>query len=171
MSRKWIDTIFILALTFAGTSNAGSIRKLSPHVTVCEGSVNGSIIEQNGQFLVIYGDPEQRLQKADKVLFTHSRRDIVWAGRRLVENGAESVVPKKEVDQFTEVRRFWSEFVQKRFHDYQQQSTKVLIEPLNVSHTVGEGDTIRWEDISIQVLDTPGYTRGSVSYFLDIDGR
>ena len=51
MSRKWIVTIFILALTFAGTSNAGSIRKLSPHVTVCEGSVNGSIIEQNGQFL------------------------------------------------------------------------------------------------------------------------
>jgi len=171
MLKKGIATVFILALTFPGALRAGSIRELSPHVSACEGSVNGVFIEQNGKTLVIYGDPEQRLQKADKVLFTHSRRDIIWAGRRLVENRAESIIGKNEIEQFTKTNLFWSEFVQKRFHDYQQQSTKIPAEPLSISRTVGGGDTIKWEDISIEVLDTPGYTRGSVSYFLDIDGR
>ncbi|UCF15160.1 MAG: MBL fold metallo-hydrolase, partial [Phycisphaerales bacterium] len=163
--------IFVLALTFPGASRASGIRKLSSHVTVCEGSVNGVFIERNGRFLVIYGDPEQRLQRADKVLFTHSRRDLVWAGRRLVEGGAESIAPKDEVDQFNKVDQFWSAFVQKRFHDYNQQSTKIPIEPLGISRTVGGGDKIEWKNVTIQVLDTPGYTRGSVSYLLDIDGK
>jgi len=89
----------------------------------------------------------------------------------LVEAGAESIVPNKEIEQFTGADRFWAEFVQKRFHDYKQQSTKVPTKALSVSRAVGGGDTIEWENISIQVMDTPGYTRGSVSYFLDIDAR
>ncbi len=171
MPRKGFASIFILLVIFSVKSDASSIRKLSPHVTVCEGPVNGVFIRQDGRSLVIYGDPEQHLQKADKVLFTHSRRDVIWAGRRLVEGGAEAIVPKNEVEQFTETDRFWSEFVQKRFHDTRQQSTKIPIKPLQVSRAVWESDTIEWKDISIQVTDTPGYTRGSVSYFLDVDGR
>ncbi|MHC4121884.1 MAG: MBL fold metallo-hydrolase, partial [Planctomycetota bacterium] len=171
MLQKGIITGFILIVVFAGATDAGSIRKLSPHVSVCEDSVNGVFIEADGQFLVVYGDPDERLEKADKVLFTHSRRDIVWAGRRLVENGAESVVPQAEVDEFVKVDEFWSAFAEKRFHDYNQQTTKILTEPLSAGRTVGGDDTIEWRDISIQVLNTPGYTRGSVSYFLDVDGK
>jgi glyoxylase-like metal-dependent hydrolase (beta-lactamase superfamily II) len=171
MLRKWIITVLILVAAFAAESGAGNVRKLSPHVSVCRGSVNGAFIERDGQFLVIYGDPDTLLNKADKVLFTHSRRDVVWAGRRLVENGAESVVPQKEVDSFAKVDDFWSAFTKGRFHDYAQQPTKILTEPLSVSRTVSGGDTIKWKDTSIAVLDTPGYTRGAVSYFLDIDGR
>lgn len=171
MSRKGITTGFILVLTLSGISDAVNVRKLSPHVSVCEGPVNGVFIEREGKVLVIYGDPDKQLEKADKVLFTHSRRDLVWAGRWLVDAGAEAMVPQKELDRFTKVDEFWSDFVQKRFHDYNQQTTKILTEPLKVGRTVQGGDVIEWKGLSIQVLDTPGYTRGSVSYFVDVDNR
>ncbi|MHC4168365.1 MAG: MBL fold metallo-hydrolase [Planctomycetota bacterium] len=171
MLRKGIATILLLILTFLGTAGEAGVQKLSPHVSIFEGSVNGVFIERDGQCLVIYGDPGGQLKEADKVLFTHSRRDIVWAGRKLVERGAESIVPQGEVDKFNKVDDYWSAFVDKRFHDYNQQGTKILTEPLSVSRAVRGGDTIKWQNISIQVLDTPGYTRGAVSYFLDTDGK
>jgi len=170
--RKWIAaiSIFGLCLTPADTCRADAVVKLSPHVSVCQEAVNGVLIEKDGRTLVIYGDPAGRLKKADKVLFTHCRRDVVWAGRELVENGAESVVPASEVAHFTNVNDFWLSFVKGRFHDYKQQTTKILTRPLKVSHTASGADVLRWQDIPIRVLETPGYTRGAVSYFADIDG-
>lgn len=171
MKRKSTRTsIFVLILLATSICHAGSIIKLSPHVSVHQGAVNGVFIERNGRTLVIYGDPDEHLKEADKVLFTHCRRDVVWAGRNLTEHQTEFVVPQKEVDNFTKVDDFWRSFVKVRFHDYKQQTTKILTKPLRVNQTVSDGDTITWQDLSILVLDTPGYTRGAVSYFVDVDG-
>jgi glyoxylase-like metal-dependent hydrolase (beta-lactamase superfamily II) len=161
---------FLLVLILASVCYGDSIVRLSPHVSVRQNTVNGVFIEKNGRMLVIYGDPGASLKEADKVLFTHSRRDVVWAGRRLVENGAESVVPAGEVDKFTKVDHFWSSFVTGRFHDYVQQTTKVLTEPLKVGRIVAEADMLDWQGATIAVIDTPGYTSGSVSYFITVDG-
>lgn len=169
--RKNIIIRSIVILALAGVARAGAVQELSPRVSICQDSVNGVFIESQGKRLVIYGDPAGRLEKAAKVLFTDSRRDLVWAGRRLVENGAESVVPADQIDKFTNVDDFWSAFVKNRYHDYDQQTTKILTEPLKVSRTVRGGDVIEWEDLSVRVLDTPGYSRGSVSYFVDVDGK
>lgn len=171
MIRKNIIIRSIVILALAGVARAGAVQELSPRVSICQDSVNGVFIESQGKRLVIYGDPAGRLEKAAKVLFTDSRRDLVWAGRRLVENGAESVVPADQIDKFTNVDDFWSAFVKNRYHDYDQQTTKILTEPLKVSRTVRGGDVIEWEDLSVRVLDTPGYSRGSVSYFVDVDGK
>lgn len=171
MIRNSVIFRSIVILALAGMSDAGEVQKLSPRVSICRDAVNGVFIQSQGRRLVIYGDPAGRLKKADKVLFTDSRRDLVWAGRRLVENGAESVVPAKQVDKFAKVDDFWAAFVKKRYHDYDQQTTKILTEPLSVSRTVRGGDVIEWNDLSVRVLDTPGYSRGSVSYFVDVDGK
>jgi len=170
MKRRIVPvTIFALVLILATVCHAESIVELSPHVTVYQDTVNGVFIEKDGQTLVIYGDPGGNLKKADKVLFTHSRRDVVWAGRELVDNGAASVVPAGETDNFTKVNDFWTSFAKARFHDYQQQTTKIPIIPLRVDRKVGEGDIINWQNMPIKVIDTPGYTRGSISFFLTVD--
>ncbi len=154
-----------------------ALVRLSPHVSVCQDTVNGVFIEDTGRTLVIYGDPAGYLsagrltaEKADMVLFTHSRRDVVWAGRKLVEGGAESIVPRAEADNFTKVNDFWLSFANRRFHDSEQQTTKILTEPLKVGRAVAGGEQIGWQHTSIRVLDTPGYTRGAVSYFINVDG-
>jgi glyoxylase-like metal-dependent hydrolase (beta-lactamase superfamily II) len=160
----------LAVLTFAGVCRAEA-ESLSPHVQISRGAVNGVCLEQNGHRLVVYGDPQGCWKTADMVLFTHGRRDVVWAGRTLVEGGAQSIVPAAEAEQFTRVEDFWTGFWEKRFHDYTQQSTRILATPLRVDRTVRGGDRLDWRDLTVHVLDTPGYTRGAVSYFVEVDGR
>ncbi|MBP7050157.1 MAG: MBL fold metallo-hydrolase [Phycisphaerae bacterium] len=170
--RNWATAIAgsFLVTTIPDLCLGGVTEALSPHVSIRPGPVNGVAIERDGRRLVVYGDPQQSWKTAEIVLFTHARRDIAWAGRALVDGGAESVVPASEADQFSKAQEFWSAFWDKRFHDYAQQSTRVPVAPIRVGRTVREGDRISWRDLTVHVLDTPGYTRGSVSYLVEIDG-
>src|SRR5262249_41300443 len=57
------------------------------------GPVNGLLV--NGKVLV-YGDSGGRVKEASHVLFTHARRDVVWAGKALVRDGSAATVPERE---------------------------------------------------------------------------
>ena len=146
----------LIMLSLAGQSCFAEVVQLSDHVSLISGQVNGVDIEKDNAHLVIYGDPEGRIKKADMVLFTHSRRDVVWAGRELVENGATAVVPESDVEKFNNVERFWDNFTTRRFHDYAQQGTKILTKSLRIGRTVKVGDNLSWRGIPIEVIETPG---------------
>ena len=161
---------YVLALIFIGQSCYAEMIPLSDHVSLIPGSVNGVDIEKDDTHLVIYGDASGKIKRADMVLFTHSRRDVVWAGRELVENGTTAVVPESDVEKFRNVERFWNDFTARRFHDYTQQGTKILTKSLKVDRTVKAGDNFSWKGIPIEVIDTPGYTRHALSYIIEIDG-
>lgn len=135
------------------------------------GAVNGAFIERDGKSLAVYGDPTGGRSTPDTVLLTEARRDVTWAARGLAQRGAQVVAPAKEAEFLTHPERFWAELREKRFHDYSQQSTRVPVEPMPVSRAVKAGDTLTWADLSFRVLDTPGYTRGSVSYLVELEGR
>lgn len=146
-------------------------QKISPSVSVAAGAINGIVVERDRRTLVVYGDPAKEIKKADVVLFTHFRRDVVWAGRTLVEGGSLAVVPAQEKPYFVKGDSIWLNFTRARFHDYANQTTKVGISPLRVHRFVKGGEVITWQDIDFKVLSTPGYTRGSVSYLADIDEK
>ncbi len=158
-----------LILFVAGQSCGETTVLLSEHVSLIEGPINGVSIEKDGSRLVVYGDPKGKLDEANMVLFTHSRRDAVWAGRKLVENGAKSVVPDSARETLSDVGRFWTDFTTKRFHDYAQQGTKILTVPLKIGRTVRDGERFSWKEIPIEVIETPGYMRQAVSYLIEID--
>jgi len=159
----------LLILSLAGRSCGDGPIRLSNHVLFIPGPVNGVSIERDDARLVIYGDPTSKIEKAEMVLFTHSRRDVVWAGEQLVESGATAVVPDGDVDKFTNVERFWSDFTTGRFHDYAQQGTKILTRALKLGRTVKGGENLSWKGIPVEVIETPGYTRQALSYFVEID--
>ncbi len=159
---------YLLVLFFCSVLLANS-QQLSQSVRVISGAVNGVSIERYGRKLVVYGDPKEELKESEVVLFTHFRRDVIWAGRKLVENGSQAVAPYQERDYFTNPASFWQDFFQSRYNDAQNQTTKIGILPVNVVHFVKGGELFRWQDLDIKVLSTPGYTRGSVSYIIDID--
>ena len=146
-------------------------QKISQSVSIRPGAINGIIIERNGRTLAVYGDPANEIKKADMVLFTHFRRDVVWAGRTLVEGGSHAVVPAKEKSYFVKGDSIWSSLSKARFHDYANQTTKIGISPLQVRRFVKGDEVIKWQDIDFKILSTPGYTRGSVSYLADIDEK
>jgi glyoxylase-like metal-dependent hydrolase (beta-lactamase superfamily II) len=147
------------------------VEKITAGVSVVRGPVNGVLIERNGETLAIYGDPRPDPGKARQVLFTHHRRDVVWAGRLLVERGAAAVAPEAEKALFTDVAQFWDRYGTAHFHDYANQSSRILAEPIPLSRTVRGGDTIAWQGLAIHVMETHGYTRGAVSYLIEIDGK
>ena len=160
----------LLVLPLVVKSGTDTVIQLSEHVSLIPGPVNGVSIEKDNTRLVIYGDPIGEIEDAEMVLFTHSRRDVVWAGRKLVVNGVSAVIPDGDVDHFNNVERFWNEFTKHRFHDYAQQVTKIPTESLKIGRTVKAGENLSWRGIPIEVIDTPGYTRQAISYLIEIDG-
>jgi len=105
------------------------------------------------------------------VLITEARRDATWAARELARRGAQVVAPEPETELLKNPEKFWTELREKRFHDYSQQSTKMPVEKVPVFRTARGGDTLTWAGPSIRVIDTPGYTRGAVSYVMVIAGH
>ncbi|HUX94859.1 MAG TPA: MBL fold metallo-hydrolase [Bacteroidales bacterium] len=160
----------LIVFTFLLVQCTGS-DNITPSLVVKPGSVNGVFIERNGKKLAVYGDPSGKMNDVDMVLFTHFRRDVVWAGRDLLLNGAEAVIPADEKSYFTGTDSIWKSFSEKRFHDYYCQTTKIMSSPVIVTREVRGGDVVSWEDIEIKVFPASGYTRNAVSYITEIDGK
>lgn len=158
--------IFLTALLVTASAVYGS--PLPSHVRFLPGPVNGLLI--SGKILV-YGGSGSGVAGVSHVLFTHARRDVVWRGAPLVARGAAAVVPERERALFDKPAAFWEEYETKRFHDYSQVSTKVLREPVRVGRTVRGGDVLDLDGVPVEVMDTPGYTPGSVSYWIETGGK
>jgi glyoxylase-like metal-dependent hydrolase (beta-lactamase superfamily II) len=146
----------------------GQAAQLPPEVRFIPGPVNGLLLR--GKVLV-YGDPRGRLKNISHLLFTHARRDVVWAGVPLVAAGAAAIVPERERERFDRADEFWAKYEKARFHDYTQVNTKVLREPLPAARGVREGDVLDLAGVRIEVMETPGYTPGAVTYWMEVGGK
>ena len=94
--------MLVIALLHCRCSHPGNI---SDSVTLHTGAVNGVIVENDGKKLVIYGDPRDEIKKADMILFTHFRRDVIWAGKKLVKNGKQSITTLSTKDKLNVSRK------------------------------------------------------------------
>ena len=135
-------------------------------LSIHRGAVNGVVLNRN---VAIYGAPTSE-SEVKHVLLTHHRRDVLRDAKRLAASGVEVVAPKAEEALIAKPQQFWQEFTTKRFHDYAQQSTKILGEPIKVTRWVDDGDDFEVGGQRFKVLSTPGFTRGSVTY-IGSDGR
>lgn len=142
-------------------------QQITPHLDFHAGPVNSAILKVGTARLAVYSAKE----RAETVLLTHHRRDVTEVNRAAVRLGSTLVAPQAEEALLRRPQVFWDEFTRKRFHDYDQQSTKILAEALPVARWVQNGDTVQWHDHTFRVLSTPGYTRGAVSYLTNIDGQ
>lgn len=153
---------------FAGSSNPETI---SESVHVFSGDINGVLIERGGKKLVVYGDPVDEIKEAETVLITHFRRDVVWAAHSLVKKGSLAVLPSGEKAYLTKGDSIWRSMTSTRFHDYNCQTSKIGITPFERCRFVNGGEKFKWQDTEFKILNTPGYTRGSISYIAVIDGK
>lgn len=160
---------FVLPLLWVLSAWSG--EALPAGVTLIPGPVNGAFIERDGKFLAIYGDPSGKHALPELVLLAEARRDVTWAARGPVRGGAEVIAPEKEVELLASPEKFWDRQREKRFHDYAQQTTRVSVGAMRVTRTVKEGDNILWRGVSIRALETVGYTRGAVSYLVELGGK
>jgi glyoxylase-like metal-dependent hydrolase (beta-lactamase superfamily II) len=148
-------------------TSSGFAAALPAGARFLPGPVNGLLV---GDQALIYGDASAQVKSVPFVLFTDARRDVVWAGVSLVERGAAAIVPERERSLFEDPGAFWRAYETKRFHDYSQVNTRVLRNPIRVSRAVHGGETLNPGGVRIEVMDTPGYTPGAVSYWIEMGG-
>ena len=174
MGRNLCKAFGVLFAVLFFLPNALSVTKagrLTSRVVISTGVVNSAIIRGDKQTAVVYGMPDNPAMKADWVLLPHHRRDVVWAAESLIENGAQVVAPEAERALIETPEQYWDDFQQKRYHDYEQQTTKVLARGIKVERWVGDGDAIDLGEVVLDVLETPGFTRGSVSYVARLEDQ
>ncbi|MCC6380950.1 MAG: hypothetical protein IT304_00500, partial [Dehalococcoidia bacterium] len=141
---------------------------VAAHGQLIPGPVNGFRL---GDSALVYGDPSGKAGGVRQVLLTHARRDVAWAAAGPAGRGAELIYPERERASVENPAEFWTRFLTARFHDYAQESTKVPGTALGRGRTVRGGDALNIGGVRVEVMDTPGYTRGAVSYLFEQGGR
>ena len=129
------------------------------------GPVNSAILEAGGRKLAVYN---AGTNEVEQLLLTHHRRDVTEINRG---TGAKVIAPKAEQALLQNPKRFWTDFTKKRFHDYAQQSTKIVPEPMPADQWVSDTEKLEWNGFEFDVIATPGYTHGAVSYVTKVKGR
>ncbi|MEZ5364774.1 MAG: MBL fold metallo-hydrolase [Bryobacterales bacterium] len=165
--RSFAAAALIVLFTACGPSGP-----LPSGVEFVEGPANGVILTQGGRRVAIYGDPRPEPAAVEAVLLTHARRDVVWEALPLAKGGAKVYAPTGERPLLEDVASYWQAYYSEgRFHDYAEQSSRILAEPLRVDERVS-GDFALFDGaLPVRVLETPGYTRKSVTYLFEVEGK
>jgi glyoxylase-like metal-dependent hydrolase (beta-lactamase superfamily II) len=151
-----------------------SITRISEHLYVHHGVINVGILRDGDRALLIdFGDGsvksslnELGIKTVEAVLFTHHHRDQASGFTGKMRVG----VPMQEYKWFAEVESYWND-PSYRWHIYNvHPSNLMLTESIPVTDSYKEGDTIKFGNATISVIDTPGHTDGSISYVVDVDG-
>ena len=158
-------TISLLASVLSGRSHA-EVIELTSSCDVELGAINAVCIRSNEGSVAVYGWD----QPVNQVLLTHGRRDVIWRARKAAET-AEVVAPARERDLLENGVDYWGRFQQTRYHDYAQQTTKVPSHSWTVNEWVKGGDLVQLSGTRFEVIETPGFTRGGVSYVAVLDGK
>lgn len=160
--------ICLLVVTaLMSTAAAAEIEALTENCSFSRGPINGVVIRSADQQLAVYGWDEGPV---DQLLLTHGRRDVIWRAESAAES-AKITAPIGEKYALEKGPEFWSRFHESRYHDYAQQTTKIADDVWPVSRWVGGGDTFDWNGLTFDVLATPGFTRGAVTYVVELDGK
>ncbi|NLE45880.1 MAG: MBL fold metallo-hydrolase [Chloroflexi bacterium] len=148
--------------------------QLSPHLFTLPGAVNCGVLVANGKCLLLDCcdniTPDRLrafgIDTVEMILCTQHRRPNVAGAYPFVNAGAQLVVPLAERHLFENVESYWCDPAN-RWHIYHHQpGMQVLPRSLAVSSAVEQGETLNWRGFSIEVMETPGATDGSVSYLV-----
>jgi glyoxylase-like metal-dependent hydrolase (beta-lactamase superfamily II) len=108
------------------------------------------------------------VRQVDWVLFTHHHRDQC-SGHGRLPDATRIAVPAHEAQAFADVERFWQAAPVYDLYDCASLHN-VVARNVRVDRALADGEVLEWEDLHIETLPTPGHTRGSVSYLVEVDG-
>ena len=172
-------TVSSACVLFLSNRCSAEIEQLLPSLQFEQGPVNGVLLGTGDIRAAIYSKPASSKLRPHQIFVTHHRRDVVTAAFDGLRDGVKIYAPKAERELFEQPHKSWESFWTKRFHDYAQQSTKILTVPEKVDRFLSDNTRIISTETypsgvktrRIRVLETPGFTRGAISYIVDIDGK
>ncbi len=104
------------------------------------------------------------------IMHTHFHRDCAIADLRAAAAGTKILVPADERHFFDRAGELWRARLENPgISAYSDRFSPTRDIP--VSRTVSGGEEFLWRDLRFEVIDSPGHTRGSVSFLVEIDGK
>lgn len=144
---------------FPDTCNVYALRTGREAVLIDFGS--GRILDHLG---------ELGIDRVTDVLVTHHHRDQVQGLRLAADAGARIWVPPLEHGLVARVDDHWQ--ARRLDVDYDLGEDRFsLLEEVPVAGTVAEYRVGRYGGVDVYTLPTPGHTRGSVTYLVELDDR
>lgn len=113
--------------------------------------------------------PSLGVERVDWVLHTHHHRDQCLGDPALIECGAQIAAPAREAQLLADAEGYWQSYDPYDRYDG-ASSDNCPTSDVPVSRRLSDHDTFSWHDLSLTVVPTPGHTRGSVTYLVEVDG-
>jgi glyoxylase-like metal-dependent hydrolase (beta-lactamase superfamily II) len=112
---------------------------------------------------------EAGVREIEWVLHTHHHRDQCQGDPLLAARGIPIAVPEREAALFAEADAFWR---LKRIYDNYDVSSigHTLARPVPVARVLRDYESFAWRGYELRVLPTPGHTKGSVTFLVEVDG-
>jgi glyoxylase-like metal-dependent hydrolase (beta-lactamase superfamily II)/ribosomal protein S18 acetylase RimI-like enzyme len=151
--------------------------RISDHIYIHHGTINvGVLLNGDRALLIDFGNGTVKdslnglgVKGIDKVIWTHHHRD--QASGFMAMDSINVGVPEQEYNWFAKVEYYWND-PSYRWHIYNiHPHNLMLTKSIPVTDKYKEGDSFKWGDATISVIDTPGHTDGSISYIIDVDGQ
>ncbi len=152
---------------------------ITRHVLIYHDVVNVAVIEQNEKALLINSGDGSVLQALKErgiivewVLYTNYEREHTASANLLKKSNVRIAVPATEAEFFHSATQFWltDDRIIDHCYDF-RPDLSVLRTSVEPDQELLSGDVFKWQGLEIDVIGTPGYTDGGVSYFVSIDGQ
>ncbi len=115
------------------------------------------------------------VKQIDWILHTHYHRDQCIGSAALKNTGAKIAIGKLEENYLQpEVSHVPINLDNRYLLSNELSDYGRRMEPFQkpgVDRGLSDGEVIHWNQFRIRVIDTPGHTKGSVSYLVDVDGK
>lgn len=156
----------------------GQMEQILPNLYVLKDVCNVYLLKAGDEGLVIDSGSgavvecagEVGVEKIDWVLHTHNHREQCYGDGMLIEQGAKVAIGKGEAWELGGVDGEagggapydgWGGVPRR----------EGVFAKAGVDRELVGGDVIEWGGYRIEVIDTPGHTKGSVSYVVEVDGK
>ena len=152
--------------------------QLEPNVFVVADTTNVYLIRSGREAILLdfgSGDVLDHLDafgidRVTDVLLTHHHRDITQGLARAAAAGIRIWAPPTERDLIERADEHWQMRPLDNIYDLREDRFTIL-DDVPIHDVVREYRTARYGAIDVFTLPTPGHTPGSVTYFVDIDGK
>jgi len=159
----------------SGGEKRGRMERILPGLYVLKDVCNVYLLKSGNEGLVIDGGSgavaerarEVGVEKIEWVLHTHYHRDQCMGDGILASQGAKIAIGAGEAEELKKEAGGGAPF---GGWDEAPQRADLFARP-GVDRQAADGDVIEWKGYRIKVIDTPGHTKGSVSYAVEIDGK
>src|SRR5215831_18462973 len=160
-------------------STSSKLTKLSENLYWLEDTCNVYLVRNGSHAVLIdFGSgkildhlPQLGVTQVDWILHTHHHRDQCQGDHLAVERKIPIAVPAYEHHLFADVENFWRN--RRVYHEgYETRNDYYsLTASVPVAAKLIDYERFPWGDRQVLVAPTPGHTLGSVTLFLEVDGR